>query len=334
MSIDLEFFLQYFLVSLDGLFVGIMMEMAFGKSQTDQKRYWLKAAGRVFCFWVLSLLLVMPGYPNRVRLQPVASLILNLVGVSCLIKVFYKAKWKDLIFWVFVCQISNVLAEVIVLSCIPAKTVVSIDYSQEIHLQIYLIGTLLLALLRPGIVILLRQPFINWDKIAKPLLLAIMVLGPASILLVRVLRTGDKMVVRSIQISIALFLVVFVIILIASIMTRKATLDKLRHVKEIMSFQDQYFESLRENDLKIQKIRHDYKNVLLTVSALLKQDKAHQALEILHSLQKELDAPLEDESLQKLEQIQAQLLEIENSSISTKLSLTGRLFKRDQVSSS
>lgn len=161
-----------------------------------------------------------------------------------------------------------------------------------------------------------------------------MVLGPASILLVRVLRTGDKMVVRSIQISIALFLVVFVIILIASIMARKATLDKLRHVKEIMSFQDQYFESLQENDLKIQKIRHDYKNVLLTVSALLKQDKAHQALEILHSLQKELDAPLEDESLQKLEQIQAQLLEIENSSISTKLSLTGRLFKRDQVSSS
>ena len=202
------------------------------------------------------------------------------------------------------------------------------------HLQIYLIGTLLLALLRPGIVILLRQPFINWDKIAKPLLLAIMVLGPASILLVRVLRNGDKMVVRSIQISIALFLVVFVIILIASIMARKATLDKLRHVKEIMSFQDQYFESLRENDLKIQKIRHDYKNVLLTVSALLKQDKAHQALEILHSLQKELDAPLEDESLQKLEQIQAQLLEIENSSIPTKLSLTGRLFKRDQVSSS
>lgn len=37
MSIDLEFFLQYFLVSLDGLFVGIMMEMAFGKVRQTRR---------------------------------------------------------------------------------------------------------------------------------------------------------------------------------------------------------------------------------------------------------------------------------------------------------
>lgn len=84
------YFLQYLVMTLDGLSTGIMMEILYRKA--FPKRGFL--LGRILSYWFLAIVICFPSYLLHYRIWPMINLAANVIGIVGLNIYWYRSNLK------------------------------------------------------------------------------------------------------------------------------------------------------------------------------------------------------------------------------------------------
>ncbi len=278
-------FAQFLIMTTDGIYAGLMMELAF----SGRKENWKNAAWRIFLFWIFSILVYLPSYLLRKWSGAGLTLLINAAGMIGLIYFCYGRKLSRALFWYLIYLVSGILASVVMISFTTDERLALFDWTSVLDPQYFALGNALSLLIRPSLVWLVHQTQKKSRRTVDRILTLMMIFVPVivlSVLLMRLSNHGMKLAFR----STFLILIIFFLMIVLIFITFRSRMEKeLEGRRKVIAFQDLYYETLQKRDLETEKLRHDYKNILLTVQSLILSGRQDQAREILVNILSELD---------------------------------------------
>lgn len=279
MDSSLYFFLQYLVMSLDGLTTGIMFELLLPpRNASSFGRY-----ARPFCFWVLVLLICLPSYLMHYKVLPVMNLLFTAAGTVTLIIVLYQTGMKDAFFLFALYFVLMFIGEASAQFLFSSLYEAGLDWTKDRAIMPLLTISVLVFFYKLAAAFWLRRPD-RFRIIRSPWLY-----GPAAgILLYSFFSsaafaiTGNGQWTLRDRFSTLVYLLAGFAALSACLLFQSLKKrDLLKSLETYYAEQQAYYRTLEQKEQETARIRHDLVNILGTVQTLAAQDHPEDAVKIL-----------------------------------------------------
>lgn len=121
--------LQYFIVTLDGLTSGLMIEAVTGG--VEGKNKWFQRAGRILSFQLMEIILMLPKLILGRATTSGPGQLLQFAGYVFLTRKMYGMKWQSCVNWFFIYLLTGVGGELFCLSCHPDVFMNASNWTRE-----------------------------------------------------------------------------------------------------------------------------------------------------------------------------------------------------------
>lgn len=276
------YFLQFIVMTTDGLSTGWLAEMLFGAKARSKSG----KAIRIMSFWILVILICLPSFLLHRKILPILNLAAYFAGIAFLMKAFYGSGLKESGIFMLSYLVLSLISESISLMFMNLAGWSGYDWTVHPMMEAAAFGQFCMAALKliyGKAVIRSRKKKISSGLIYFCFWLGIFCLPVALPLLytsstVPYLKDGDFLMVAS---SITLMIIPCIASAVFFFGGKKKSDQMLSHLQEYSESQSAYYESLEASDRKLEKIRHDYKNIMMTVRGLVREKRNEEALAML-----------------------------------------------------
>lgn len=136
----LYFFVQYIVMSLEGLSTGVMFELLLGRTSPACRTS--KASVRIFSFFLLALLICFPSFLFQKKILPFLNLIAYFFGTVFLLMHFYGTSRRHACF-LFCCYLMMTFAaEITWMMLYPGNSYTPVDWTRDPGIGYFLTGQL------------------------------------------------------------------------------------------------------------------------------------------------------------------------------------------------
>lgn len=284
MNLSLIIFIQYLLVTFDGLTMGLFFEI--GSRKTNEKENSMVSRGRILAFWMMELVLMLFKLTAGTPTTPFWLNVLQFAAEISLLRILYHYSWPKVAIWLAAALGCGFLAEITMIFAHPEIVKQAINWTRENALAL-LIPTELLALVFRLLMALAirRKDGYGW-KDPQILLYPLIALGVLFVYPILSLTS---------QANQAIFLQSYLPqITIFSLIVLTYVIGRWMHARFRMNIEKNRNQStenrIQENreDEKLARLHHDAGNISLTIAHLIESGQEEEALRILESLSSEM----------------------------------------------
>lgn len=274
---ELMFFLQYIVMSLDGLSTGIMMEILYRRS--NPKRGFM--LGRVLSYWLLAALICLPSYLLHYKIWPSLNLAANIAGIVYLNIYYYHCSFKKAFLAFFFYIVTAASSELITLLLFPEAFYHAVDWTQNLFIPVIMVTFAIALIAKISVALLLSKKKADTNSA----LLVLIWLSMAYILAYfLVIFSVDNEYNNELLYSVGLFIgsgfsVLAGIILSLYVINTNSN-RKLNRSLELSSLQKKFYEQLRQNHQDILVVRDNYSNAIGQLIDYVQNHQTQNAIEL------------------------------------------------------
>lgn len=292
MSLSIIIFLQYLLVTTDGLTSGIMIEFASGGVKEHNQP--VERLKRILSFWMLELILMIPKMITGAAMTTTYGQLLQAAGYILLVHHQYRLKWLKSAGWYIAYIITACCAELLYMSANPQVLAQTYNWTREYVIP-WLIPTEILVILFKFLFARLVM-IKNTSGWKDPYFVFYLLYGLAIILVYPILSQSElshqTVLIRA---HLPLFLMLCIFIVIYGV-------ERWKHARFRLNIESSNNQellqktALGDTDEKLAKISHDAGTIEQTIRLLIEQEQKSEAMEMIQKLSSEISSEISSES--------------------------------------
>lgn len=286
MSEEFGFFLQYLLITLDGLTSGIMIEGIRGNLAPG--RFSSKCIFRVCCYWIMEIVLMMPDWLLHRRINSGLNMVLQLSGYCLVTKMIYRCTWKKS-FEAFCLYLVGGLAGEMTYHLLHPGLLGSQFWPSELMIGTVLQVEILLFFSK----MFFMKLYLAFQKDRKlwfldPVLLAMTVIAVSTFVITpAVLNASTSQQSSTLDVLYPIFVAFSLCVLYLMVTGRAQESGLASRIRKKSEEQNKIRDP--EEEARLARLRHDARNISIAVSGLA-QDHPDEALKLLESVRSETES--------------------------------------------
>lgn len=285
MNQEFAYFIQYLLITLDGLTSGIMIEGVFGGFAPG--KFGKKSVLRICSFWLMEIVLMMPDWLMHRRPSQFLNILLQVLGYTVVTRFVYRTTWKRGFESYVLYFIGGFTGELLYHLTHPDLLGTQHWQNQLMISTIAPFEILMLftKLLTMKMTLVFRNNPKYWFLDPMILLLGLIGVGIASLTPVVLSASPERQASTLIIFYPGLLLACLSILylMISGRLSEPLFTKKTRPNRSELEGS----QILSEEELKMAKLRHDAKNIGAAVETLIENSKTEEVLEILQKMDSE-----------------------------------------------
>lgn len=277
--------LQYLLVTADGLTSGIMIEL--GTGGVPGKNSWLQRMGRVSSYWMMELLLMIPKLVQGQAVTSGISQVLQVLAYLIMTKKLYSVSWLGSLKWFAMYLVASQTGELLVMSAHPQEFASVINWTREPMLFTLIETEISMFCFKILLTVMICRKKKRW---LDPWFFGYAVYCAALVLIYPILVSADSSQFNILARTYVPFILLICVVTFVLMSWRLIRLyGDLRAERQILENGHQTVNGSMTDEPVLSKLRHDSKNIELTLTELIENDQIPEALEMIDSVNRESD---------------------------------------------
>lgn len=284
MNLYLIIFIQYLLVTMDGLTSGIMIE--FGSGGIEDRNASGQRMKRILMFWIMELILMLPKLISGDALTTSFGQFLQTIAYILMVRLIYRLSWMKSVGWFMAYLATAVTAELVFLSAHPDLLAYTANWTR----QVVILDLAQTELLFFAFKMLLTRMILTKNASGwKDPFIALYVFYGIGLILVYPIVSCSETPYQTVILS--AYIPFFLLICLFSV---AYGIERWLHARFRLNIEASQNEQNMQNgdaagmDDQSAKIRHDAHNIVHTVSHLLNQGQEKEAMDLLAELSAEI----------------------------------------------